>query len=360
MVVVALDVMGGDHAPAVPIDAALAALDEFGTGLRLMLVGPAELVEKELKHRRGGIDDRIEIVHASEVVLMTDKPAKAIRTKPNSSLIKAVEMHRDGRAAAVVSAGHTGVQMAASFMLLGLIEGVKRPTIGGLFPVGKGKFSILCDVGANTDCKPINLLQFAAMGSVFMEIMTGKANPTVGLLSIGSEKNKGNEAVLAAHYLLEQSGLNFVGNVEGGDILRGNCDVYVCDGFVGNIVLKFAESVGPMVFARLAGMASPDGADSGAGSVLRQLQKDFDYAEVGGVPLLGVNGISIICHGGSSAKAVKNAIREAMTLSKGGLPQALSEGIERFDAGMLARGMARFKSFQERQDQFDVEDEQND
>jgi phosphate acyltransferase len=360
MTVVALDVMGGDHAPAVPIDAALAALDEFGSGLRLMLVGPSDLIARELKLRRGDVDERIEIVNAPEVILMTDKPAKAIRSKPNSSLIRAVEMHRDGRAQAIVSAGHTGAQMAASFMLLGLIEGVKRPTIGGLFPIGKGKFSILCDVGANTDCKPINLLQFAVMGAVFMEIMTGTSNPTVGLLSIGSEKNKGNEAVLAAHYLLEQSGLNFVGNVEGGDILRGFCDVYVCDGFVGNILLKFAESIAPMVFGRLAGSPAANGSESGAGAVLKQLQKDFDYAEVGGVPLLGINGISIICHGGSSSKAIKNAIREAITLSRGGLAAALSHGIERFDAGMLARGMARFKSFQERQDQFDVEDEQND
>jgi glycerol-3-phosphate acyltransferase PlsX len=214
-------------------------------------------------------------------------------------------------------------------------------------------------VGANTDCKPINLLQFAVMGSVFMETLTALPNPRVGLLSIGSERNKGNEVVLAAHYLLEQSGLNFVGNVEGGDVLRGSCDVYVCDGFVGNILLKFAESVGPMVFSRLAGAIGANGSESGAGAALKQMQKDFDYSEVGGVPLLGVNGISIICHGGSSAKAVKNAIREAAMLSKGGLPAALSKGIERFDAGMLARGMARFKSFQERQDQFDVEDEQN-
>jgi glycerol-3-phosphate acyltransferase PlsX len=325
-------------------------------------VGPADSIESELKKRAGSVPERIEIVHAPEVILMTDKPGKALRQKPNSSLLKAIELHRDGRAQGVVSAGHTGAQMAASYMILGLVEGVKRPAIGGIFPGGKGKVSFLLDVGANLDCKPINLLQFAAMGSVFIEIMMKVKSPKVGLLSIGTEKNKGNELVLAAHYLLEQSGLNFVGNVEGGDILRCTADVYVCDGFIGNIILKFAESVGPMVFGRLSGMSAgaPNGSESGMGAALKQLQKEFDYAEYGGVPLLGVNGVSIICHGGSSAKAIKNAIREAMLLSKGNLPAELAKGIERYEAGMIARSMARFRSFQERQDQFDVEDKQDD
>lgn len=360
--VIALDVMGGDHAPHVPIDGALQALEEFGADLRMILVGPQDTIESELKKRVGSIPERVEIVHAPEVIMMTDKPGKALRLKPNNSLSKSIELHRDGRARGIVSAGHTGAQMAASYMILGLIEGVKRPAIGGIFPGGKGKFSFLLDVGANADCKPINLLQFAVMGSVFIEIMMNVKNPKVGLLSIGTEKNKGNELVVAAHYLLEQSGLNFVGNVEGGDVLRSTADVYVCDGFVGNIVLKFAESVGPMVFQRLSGLSagSANGAESGMGAALKQLQKDFDYAEYGGVPLLGVNGISIICHGSSSAKAIKNAIREAMLLSKGNLPQALATGIERYGAGVIARSMARFRSFQEREDQLDVEDEKDD
>lgn len=359
---IALDVMGGDHAPHVPIEGALAALEELGPELRIILVGPSDTIESELQRRVGKIPERIEIVHAPEVILMTDKPAKALRQKPNSSLLRAIELHRDGRAVGIVSAGHTGVQMAASYLTLGLIEGVKRPAIGGIFPAGQGRCSFLLDVGANTDCKPINLLQFAVMGSVFIEIMMKVKNPKVGLLSIGSEKNKGNELVLAARYLIEQSGLNFVGNVEGSDVLHGTADVFVCDGFVGNILLKFAESVGPMVFGRLAGMSSgaANGAESGVSAALKQLKKEFDYAEYGGVPLLGVNGVSIICHGGSSAKAIKNALREAMLLSQGNLPAALAKGIERFDAGVLARSMARIRSYQEREDQFDVEDKQDD
>jgi glycerol-3-phosphate acyltransferase PlsX len=355
--IVALDAMGGDHAPQVPVQGALEALDEFGSDLRLVLVGPDTEIRRELTACGRDREPRIEIVRATDVITMQDKPAKAIREKPDSSLMKAIRLHKDGRAQAVVSAGHTGAQMAASYLILGLIEGVRRPTIGGLIPIGNGRYSILVDVGANTDCKPINLLQFGIMGAVFIELFAGVKNPRVGLLSIGEEKTKGNELVVASHYLLEQSGLNFLGNVEGGDIFKGKADVIVCDGFVGNIMLKFAESLGPMIFGRLYG---PNGSRTEIPERLQQLQREFDAAEIGGVPLLGVNGISIICHGNSRAKAIKNAIREAMTLARGNLPQALSAGVEKYKAGVIARSMALFKSMHEKRDELDVEDEEKD
>jgi glycerol-3-phosphate acyltransferase PlsX len=348
---IALDAMGGDHAPGSPVEGALAALDEFGGDLNIILVGPAAILRRELAQRGRESEARIQIADAPEVISMSDKASRAVREKRNSSLMRAVALHQSGDADAIVSAGHTGAQMAASYMMLGLIEGVRRPTIGGVFPLGNGRFYVLLDVGANTDCKPANLLQFAIMGSVFVEILTGKTAPSVGLLSIGEEKTKGNELVMATHYLLEQSGLNFIGNIEGGDVMNGKADVVVCDGFVGNIILKFAESVGNMVLGRLGNKAAsnPLFADS-----LKQMQKDFDYAEIGGVPLLGVNGISVICHGRSSAKAIKNAVREAVTLRKADLPGALSRGVAKYDVGVFTRGMARLKSFQDRRDELEI------
>jgi len=345
---IALDAMGGDHAPQLPVEGALAALDEFGDDLSVVLAGPASQIRDELKrHGRNG-DPRIEIHDAPEVIAMSDRAGRAFREKPNSSLLRAIELHKDGSTDAVVSAGHTGAQLVASYMLLGLIEGVRRPTIGTLIPVGGGRFSVLLDVGANTDCKPKHLLQFAIMGSVLMEIIAGESNPRVALLSIGEEKNKGNDLIRATHYLLEESGLNFVGNVEGGDVFSGRADVLVCDGFVGNIVLKFAESVGSLIVNRLV---RENGGESALSGSIRRLQKEFDYTEIGGVPLLGVNGISMICHGRSSAKAIKNAMREAVTLKSGNLPTALADGMARYGVGVVSRGIARFKRFQDRREE---------
>jgi glycerol-3-phosphate acyltransferase PlsX len=355
--IVALDAMGGDHAPQAPVRGALEALSELGPDLKIILVGREGEIRRELASAGRVHESRLRIVDAPDVITMTDKPAKAIREKPDSSLLRAIHLHQQGKAQAIVSAGHTGAQMAASYMILGLIEGVRRPTIGSLIPIGGGRFSILLDVGANTDCKPIHLFQFAIMGAIFTEVMSGTANPRVALLSIGEEKTKGNDLAIAAHYLLEQSDLNFIGNIEGGDILTGKSDVIVCDGFVGNVILKFAESLGPTIFNRLRNL---NGAEAGLEDGMRQLQKEFDASEIGGVPLLGVNGISIICHGNSTAKAIKNAIREAAMLSRGKLADALTKGIEKFHAGMFARGMARLKSIQDKRDEFEVEEDKED
>jgi phosphate acyltransferase len=351
---VALDGMGGDHAPDVPVDAALAALDELGNDLSIILTGPENVLRAKLADRGRANEPRIEIADASQVITMSDKAVKAIRQKRNSSLMRAVELHRDGKAQAVVSAGHTGALMAASYMMLGLIEGVRRPTVGSLLPIGGGRFSILLDVGANTDCKAVHLLEFGIMGTAFMEIYAGLSQPRVALLSIGEEKTKGNELVLAAHYLFEQSGLNFIGNLEGGDLLSGKADVLVCDGFTGNMLLKFAESVGAMLLKQLQDVC---GTDRDLLGKFALAGKQFDYAEVGGSPLLGVNGISVICHGRSSAKAIKNAIREAIIMQRGNLAAALSAGVSKYDAGMFSRGMARWRSFREGRDQLDIEDD---
>ncbi len=352
--VIALDAMGGDHAPRVPVEAACLATDEM-PGVRVALFGPSDVIISELnKLGRTTDDGRLIVEDAPEVVEMTDSPGKVVRSKPNSSLLRAIDMHQSGDAVAIVSAGHTGVQMAASYMKLGLIKGVKRPTIGGLFPQGGGKFTILLDVGANTDCKPINLLQFAVMGSVYMELLVGLKAPRIALLSIGEEKTKGNELVLATHYLLEQSGLNFIGNIEGRDIFRHKADVVVCDGFVGNVVLKLSESLYHAFAKRMT--TGVDGSRIDPPAQLLQIAKEFDYSEIGGVPLLGVNGVSIICHGGSPAKAIKNAIREARNMVERDLPGALSGGVDQYDAGMLARGVARYKGRTEKRDELEVEE----
>jgi len=350
--VIALDAMGGDHAPRVPVEAACLAVDEF-PDVHVALFGPSDAIRSELDRLGRSVSDgRIAIEHATDVVDMTDSPGKVVRTKHDSSLLRAIDMHQSGAAAAIVSAGHTGVQMAASYMKLGLIKGVRRPTIGGLYPNGSGKFSILLDVGANTDCKPINLLQFAVMGSVYMELLAGVKNPRIALISIGEEKTKGNELVLATHYLLEQSGLNFVGNIEGRDLIADKADVMVCDGFVGNVILKLSESLFHAFMDKLVS-ANGNGAPPAA---LGKLAKQYDYSEVGGVPLLGVNGVSVICHGGSPAKAIKNAIREARSMVQKNLPEALSKGVEEYDASMIARGMARYKGRTEKRDELDVEE----
>ena len=354
---IAIDAMGGDLAPANPVEGAIAALQEIPDDLRIFLVGPRDLLNRELTKHGQDTNPKIEIVDAEDVVSMTDKTSLAIRRKRNSSLLRAIQLHGSGEAQAVVSAGHTGVQMAASYMTLGLIEGVRRPAIGHLFPVMGGRFCFVVDVGANTDCKPVNLLQFAIMGSVFMELCARQTNPRVALLSIGEEKSKANDLVSKSHYLLEESGLNFIGHVEGGDIFAGKADVVVCDGFIGNILLKFAESVGFMMLSRLKDICGEGNARSEAA---RQFQKDFDYSEIGGVPLLGVNGISMICHGRSSGKAIKNAIREAVAFGKADLPKALAGGMEQYSLGMLARGRARLKRLHEKREQHDSDEDASD
>jgi phosphate acyltransferase len=311
---IALDAMGGDFAPQATVAGALLALGELDSTHTLQLVGRTSVVNEQLdallddaqysaaRAHRG----RISVVEAPDVIEMTDKPGAAIRGKPNSSMIVGLKLQAEGKSDAFVSAGNTGAQMAASMIVLRLHTGVKRPAIATLFPTARLPIVVL-DSGANVDCSADELVQFARLGVVYAEDLLGRKNPAVGLLSIGEEPEKGNAVSKEAHQLLESTGLHFLGNVEGRDLPAGACDrgpidVVVCDGFVGNVVLKFYEAVAPLITRMLAKAGVDEKMMMGA---LRQL----DYSEHGGAPLLGVNGVSIISHGKSSPRAIKNAIK---------------------------------------------------
>lgn len=308
--------MGGDRAPQAPITGALQALAETDPVHTIQLVGRRELIEPALDEllrtefpQLEGAHARLSIVHAPDVIEMSDRPTVAIRSKPNSSMVVGLSLHASGEADAFVSAGNTGAQMTASVFLLKLHHGVTRPAIAALFPTAR-KPVVVLDAGANVDCSAEEIAAFARLGSVYAHDILGRPDPVVGLLSIGEEPEKGNAAVKEAHRLLDHADLHFQGNVEGRDILagetaRGHIDVVVCDGFVGNVLLKFYESVGPLLFALLR----KAGVDR---TLLEQGFRSFDYSETGGAPLLGVNGYSIICHGSSSPRAIKNAIRVAI------------------------------------------------
>jgi glycerol-3-phosphate acyltransferase PlsX len=305
--------MGGDHAPAAPIAGALLALAELPADVIIQLVGRESDIRAELE-KLGGVPAahtaRIEVVHAPDVIEMTDKPSVAVRGKRDSSMVIGLKLQAEGKSEAFVSAGNTGAQMAASTFVLGRHEGLARPAISTLIPTGRGVPLVMLDAGANVDCTPQELLQFGRLGAVYAEDVLGRSNPAVGLLSVGEEPEKGSLAVKEAHALLAVSGLNFVGNVEGRDLPTGESshhgpiDVVVCDGFTGNVVLKFYESVAPMVF----GLLKKSGVKT---ETLGAALKAFDYAQYGGAPLLGVKGVSIICHGKSSPEALKNALRVA-------------------------------------------------
>jgi len=309
---IAVDAMGGDRAPGVVIEGVLAYAREGGRG-RLLLVGDERLIREELA-RLGAARGDYPIVHAPESVGMGEAAAASVRRKPNSSIAVCARLVKDGEADAVVSAGNTGAAVAACQLRLRPLPSVDRPAIATYVPTEKGG-CVLLDVGANSDCKPIHLLQFAVMGSVYARTVLGKREPRVGLLNIGEESSKGNELMLAAHQLLSESPIAFVGNVEGRDIFGGAADVVVCDGFTGNVVLKFSESVVELLTTRLRREILRDMRSKLGGWMLRpafkRFRREVDHAEYGGAPLLGVNGVCIIAHGSSSPKAIKNAIRVA-------------------------------------------------
>lgn len=305
--------MGGDFAPRNVVAGAVEALRSPKNNFRVVFVGPEDRIRDELaRHDVDGLP--YDIVHAPDVVGMDDVPTVAIKQKKYSSIAVGVTLHKERKVDSFVSAGNTGAVMSAATLILGRLTGVGRPTIGAFLPSEKGVCLVL-DAGTNVDCRPHHLLEFAIMGTIYQSYMYQHPNPTVGLLNIGEESTKGNELTLHAHRLLSKSKLNFVGNVEGRDILKGKANVVVCDGFVGNVVLKFAESVLSLLRARVREYAAKDffrklwvGMMYGT---LKNVLKDFDYQEYGGVPLLGVNGVSIIGHGGSTPKAIKNMILKA-------------------------------------------------
>ena len=327
---IALDSMGGDYAPERIVDGAFEAANEAAGRIEVYLIGRQQVIEDYIaeKHLES---DKVVIVDAPEVIEMSESPATAVRRKRNSSIVTAMRMQKEGAVQAVVSAGNTGAVVASSLVLLGRLHGIHRPGIGIYVPSSNGG-TILLDGGANADCEARNLAQFAMMGSVYAEHFLGKHDPRVGLLSIGEEKSKGNELTRVSHELLETSDLNFIGNVEGRDIFMGDVDVVVTDGFVGNVVLKFTESIiyyitslvregiGKNPLSRLgAAMMKP---------VFRDIRRSLDYAEYGGAPLLGVNGVVIIGHGGSSARAIKNAILAAERFVSSGINNRIKERAE--------------------------------
>lgn len=312
--------MGGDFAPAHVVAGAFDALSEAQGRFTLALIGNEESIRKEihtLQHSRAGSlppEGSYQVIHAPEVIEMHDQPTAALKSKRLSSISVGLTLHREGKAQAFLSAGNTGAVMSAATLILGRIPGVGRPTIGALVPTAHTP-CFLVDAGANVDCRPNHLRDFGVMGSIYVSAMLGIERPKVGILSIGEEETKGNEVSLEAFKLLRQSGVNFIGNVEGRDILTGTVDVVVCDGFVGNILLKFGESIPGFFKARFRHFAARSVRNKLIGLVarngLRQVMKELDYQEHGGVPLLGVNGVTIIGHGGSTPKAIKNMIYRA-------------------------------------------------
>lgn len=320
MIRVALDAMGGDLAPMAPVAGAVEALGEYPATFAIQLVGRREAIESELA-RYEVPAGRIAIVDAEEVIAMGEKPLQAVRSKRRSSVRVGIEMQKAGESDAFISAGNTGAVMAASTLLLGLHHGVDRPAIGALFPT-RATPTLVLDAGANVDCSPRELRGFAHIGAVYARDVLGRSNPGVGLLNIGEEDEKGSEAVRATHEFLKgESGIRYLGNVEGRDILSGACDVVVCDGFVGNVVLKFYETVAHLFRDLLEREVEPEVLQ---GQGMRRIFKILDYSEYGGAPLLGVRGVAIICHGSSPPRAIKNAIAVAIQSVESRLSQHIA------------------------------------
>lgn len=335
---VALDAMGGDNAPVVEVEGAVVACREYG--LSVTLVGDRTRLEAELaKHAISGLD--IDIHHASEVVGMHDSASDAVRKKKDSSVRQAFELVKDGKACAAVSAGNSGATMAAGMFVLKRIKGIERPAIAQLFPTLNGH-SLVLDIGGNVDCKPIHLVQFAIMGEVYARYAMGIPSPKVGLLSNGEEESKGNELTRETNATLRNTSLNYRGYIEGRDIFAGAVDVVVCDGFVGNIVLKLSEGLsdaaGRMLKREIIkSWVSKIGYLFVRGAFDR-FKKIVDYAEYGGAPLLGINGVGMICHGGSNVKAIKNAIRFAHEYAKNGVSEHVAEKLSENNSVSIQAG----------------------
>jgi len=311
LIKIALDAMGGDNAPHDVVHGGIEAARVSKGKFEVVLVGDKEKIEREVARHFRTQDLPISIVHASQIVEMNEHPATALKQKKDSSIAVAVRLHKEGKVDAVVSAGNTGAVMASALFGLRRVECIRRPAIGSILPTESGRM-LLLDVGANVDSRPQDLLQFGIMGSIFYSSIFDEPNPKVGLLSVGEEEIKGNDLVLKTRALFEKSTLNFIGNVEGGDILKGTAHVVVCDGFVGNIVLKFAESLHSLFKSSMRQLVRRY-IFSQLGAVLMKptfdgIRKIFDYQEYGGAPLLGVQGTCIIAHGRSTPKAIKNAV----------------------------------------------------
>jgi glycerol-3-phosphate acyltransferase PlsX len=316
MIWIAVDAMGGDFAPSLVVDGALAAARHFDLGVAL--VGIPRIVNAELGRHPDVDCSRVRVVEAADVVAMDESPAAALRRKPRASVKVAAEIVASGEAAALFSAGHTGATVMAAYGAFGMLPGVDRPALAATMPT-RGRAAVLLDVGASVECRPAHLLQFAAMGSVYAHVVLGIESPRVALLSIGEEASKGNELTREAHRLLKASPLAFIGNLEARNVYSGDADVIVCDGFTGNVALKISEGLVEVVEALLGEELSRT-VTVRVGSLLtqralRRFRRRVDYSEYGGAPLLGVAGVTIVGHGRSSAKAVRNAVAMAYRFS---------------------------------------------
>ena len=338
MVTIAVDAMGGDNAPRYEVEGAVRAVRSLG--VKVILVGKQDVLQKELAlHEEAkGLD--IQIQHASERVTMEDSAAKAVRTKKDSSIRVASRLVRDGHAQALVSAGNTGAVMATAKMTMGMLPGVDRPALASAFPTLKGTPVVVVDVGANVDCTPRMLAQFAIMGDIYSRVIFKTPSPKVGLLSIGEEEHKGNELTRSATPLLKCLPINFVGNVEGRDIYTGDTDVIVCDGFIGNVALKVSEGLVDMIYQMLReSLAATISGKIGyvlARAAFREFKKRVDYSEYGGAPLLGIRGVCIITHGRSNANAIKNAIRVGAEFASGKINEQIEGELGRWSAARLS------------------------
>ncbi len=340
MLTVAVDAMGGDHAPKAEVEGAIRAARSLG--VRVILVGREDLLRRELALHDGAGSLPVEVAHASEHITMEDVATKAVRGKRDSSIRVASRLVRDGAAQGWVSAGNTGAVMVTARMVQGMVPGVDRPALASAFPTLKGTPAVMVDVGANVDCTPRMLAQFAIMGDIYSRVIFRTENPRVGLLSIGEEEHKGNELTRSATKLLRGLPINFIGNVEGRDLYTGATDVIVCDGFIGNVALKVSEGMVEVIKSMLQ--------ESLKATMTRQLgyvlsraayqdfKKRVDYSEYGGAPLLGVRGVCIICHGRSNANAIKNAIRVAGEFAAAGLNRRIEAELSRTSAAALTSG----------------------
>ncbi len=330
-----LDGMGGDNAPLEIVKGAVEASSHIDH--QIIITGTEDEINAELA-KYNYDESKIQVVHTSEVIENEDSPVKAIRRKTDSSMVKGLTMLKEGEGDLFISAGNTGAYMAGSLFILGRIPGIDRPAIASIYPIAGGALpSIIVDAGANSECRPANLLEFAIMGSLYMEKVMGRKNASVGLVNLGIEENKGTTVTKAAHKLLKEADINFIGNVEARDVPKGACDVIVCDGFTGNIILKLTEGFAWNLLKTMknkftSGISAKMGAMLLAGKV-REIKDEFDYSEYGGAPILGVNGHVLKIHGSSGATAVRNAIIKGIPYAQENVVGRISSAMEGIDVG---------------------------
>ena len=334
---IVVDGMGGDNAPKSNVEGVVNAINEYNVDI--IITGDKDLLEKEFSNYEFD-KSKLEIVHTTEVIENEDKPVKAIRSKKDSSMVVGINMIKNGEGDLFISAGNTGALMAGSLFNLGRIQGIDRPALGSVYPILGSEPALLVDAGANSECKPNNLLEFAMMGSIYMDKVIGRTNPRIGLVNLGVEENKGSTLTKATYELLDKSHMNFVGNVEAREVPRGACDVIVCDGFVGNVILKLTEGLALNIMKLLKNKFTA-GMKAKLGSIFlmdkfKEIKSEFDYTEYGGAPILGVKGPVVKMHGSSNANAVKNTILKGIPFAKENVVGTISEAVFEIEEIIMA------------------------